>query len=359
MNKTLTGALGALALVLAGCGDGGGDEATTIAEAEADATTVVASFYPLAEAAERVGGDRVTVENLTPAGSEPHDLEVSPRQVESVNAADLVVVMGRGFQPAVEQLADGRDGETLRVLSAISIPQAGEVEAHDHADDDGHGHDGGGDPADDDGHGHDDGGDHADDDGHGHGDDDHAEDDGHGHGEGALDPHVWLDPTLMAEIVDEVAHHLAEVDPDGAEEFERNAEAFRAELLDLDERFEETLSDCRHDLIVVQHEAFGWMTERYGLRQEGIAGLSPEQEPDPRRMAELVGLVEDEGINTVFTETLVSPRIAETLAREAGVETSTLNPIEGLTDTQKADGEDYVSIMESNLENLEAALGCG
>jgi zinc transport system substrate-binding protein len=246
----------------------------------------------------------------------------------------------------VEQLADGRDGETLRVLSAISIPQAGEVETHDHADDDGHGHDGGGDPADDDGHGHDDGG-------------DHAEDDGHGHGEGALDPHVWLDPTLMAEIVDEVAHHLAEVDPDGAEEFERNAEAFKAELLDLDERFEETLSDCRHDLIVVQHEAFGWMTERYGLRQEGIAGLSPEQEPDPRRMAELVGLVEDEGINTVFTETLVSPRIAETLAREAGVETSTLNPIEGLTDTQKADGEDYVSIMESNLENLEAALGCG
>jgi zinc transport system substrate-binding protein len=346
MNKTLTGALGALALVLAGCGDGGGDEATTIAEAEADATTVVASFYPLAEAAERVGGDRVTVENLTPAGSEPHDLEVSPRQVESVNAADLVVVMGRGFQPAVEQLADGRDGETLRVLSAISIPQAGEVETHDHADDDGHGHDGGGDPADDDGHGHDDGG-------------DHAEDDGHGHGEGALDPHVWLDPTLMAEIVDEVAHHLAEVDPDGAEEFERNAEAFRAELLDLDERFEETLSDCRHDLIVVQHEAFGWMTERYGLRQEGIAGLSPEQEPDPRRMAELVGLVEDEGINTVFTETLVSPRIAETLAREAGVETSTLNPIEGLTDAQKADGEDYVSIMESNLENLEAALECG
>jgi zinc transport system substrate-binding protein len=271
--------------------------------------TVLASFYPLAEAAERVGGDAVSVENLTPAGSEPHELELTPTQVEAIGGADVVVVMGRGFQPGVEAVAEEREGATVEVLSALEVGE-GRVADEDHED------------------------------------------------EGGLDPHVWLDPTKMAQIVDAVASALTRADPDRAEDFQANAEAYRRQLSELDAAYEASLGSCDRDLLVVAHDAFGWLAERYGLQQEPIAGLSPEQEPDPQRLAELVAVVEREGVTTVFTETLVAPAVAETLAREAGVDTAVLDPLEGLTEERLADGETYLSVMEANLAKLEDALGC-
>lgn len=319
-NLRTTLALGAVtALVLAACG--ADDEATTASgQGGEGAIEVIASFYPLAEVAERVGGDRVAVTNLTPAGSEPHDLELDPGQVADLEDAGLVVVLGGGFQPAVEEVAARRAGPTLEVLRVLPISQEGAVEEDGHGDEEAH---------------------------------------DHGDGEVAFDPHVWLDPALMLATLDEVTAALVELEPDAAGVFETNAEAFRAELDALDGDYEEALSDCDRSIIVVAHDAFGRLADRYDLTQEAIAGLSPEAEPDPARLAELTDLVEDEGITTVFTETLVSPRVAETLAREAGVQTAVLNPLEGLTDDQLGEGATYESVMRENLDALTAALGCG
>jgi zinc transport system substrate-binding protein len=290
---------------------------------------VVAGFYPLAEAAERVGGDRIDVSDLTPAGSEPHDLELVPDQVEDLEDADLVLVLGRGFQPAVEQVADRRDGATVAVLDAIGI-EGGAVAGDDHEAEEQAGDDHEGDV------------------------DDHDE----GHDEG-VDPHVWLDPTLMAAIVDEVTAALVALDPEGATGYEEAAAAYRGELAALDASYREALDDCRRTTIVVAHEAFGWLASRYGLTQEGISGLAPGAEPSPTRLAELTDLVTELGVTTVFTETLVSPRTAEALAREAGVATAVLDPLEGLSDAQRAAGESYGTVMERNLDVLVDALGCG
>ena len=289
-----------LAGVLAGCGgsDGGADPGDV---------EVVASFYPLAEAAERVAGDRASVSNLTPAGSEPHDLELATDQVEDLEDADLVVVLGRGFQPAVEQVAERREGPTLELLRELPVPDEGDV----------------------------------------------AEE-----GEEGLDPHVWLDPVLMASIVDEVAASLEALDPEGAEVYAANAAAYRAELEELGDSYEAVLSGCERSTIVVAHDAFGWLAARYDLTQEGIAGLSPEAEPSPARLAELSDLVGELGITTVFTEALVSPRVAEALAREAGVEVAVLDPIEGISEERLADGAGYTSVMQENLDALGDALGC-
>lgn len=306
-----------MVVALAGCG---GDDAGAGDDGK---LRVVAGFYPLAEAAGLVGGDRVVVQNLTPAGSEPHDLELAPDQVEDLEDADLVITLGRGFQPAVEQVAGRRGGATLELLDVLPVPQ-GEV-ADGHADEEDHAEDGG---------------------------------DEHGDEEGALDPHVWLDPALHAAAVEAIAEALTELDPDGAEVFAAGAAAFTAELEELDAEFQEALTGCERSTIVVSHEAFGWLTARYGLDQEGIAGLSPEAEPDPARLAALTDLVEAEGITTVFTEALVSPRVSETLAREAGVETAVLDPLEGLTDEQVAAGATYTSVMRENLATLTEALGC-
>jgi zinc transport system substrate-binding protein len=255
--------------------------------------SVVASFYPLAWAAEQVGGDRVDVTNLTPSGAEPHDLELTPDQIDDLLDADVVFDLGRGFQPAVEQAVEQRDGRTVQLLRR-----------------------------------------------------------------GTKDPHVWLDPTRMAAIVRTVRRELTAVDPRGRAAYAENARRVLAELTELDAQYEQGLATCEHRVLVTAHEAFGHLARRYDLRQEGVAGLSPDAEPDAKRMGELADLVRRTGVTVVFTEELASPRIAETLAREAGVTTETLNPLEGLTDREIERGDDYRTVMEQNLAKLEAALGC-
>ncbi len=288
--KTLLGVF--VLSLLAGCGSAATDPGSSSAE-----VSVVAAFYPLAEAAEQVGGDRVEVANLTPSGAEPHDLELTPSQRDAVEDADLVVVLGRGFQPEVEDAAAAREGSTLAVLDRLGA-SAGD------------------------------------------------------------DPHVWLDPVLFQEVIGEIAEALAVADPEGAGGYQRRAATYNETVAGVDRAYQSGLAECESALLVTAHEAFGHLADRYGLEQHAIAGLSPDQEPNADRIAELADLVEAQGVTTIFTEELVSPTVAETLAREAGVEIATLDPLEGLADADAEAGRSYVSIMEDNLAALVTALRC-
>jgi len=290
------------ATLLAGCGSSSGEGG--------DRVHVVASFYPLAEAATEVGGPRVKVDNLTPAGAEPHDLELKASQVAAIEDADVVLVLGKGFQPAVEKAAAGRKG-TIELLSRLPIDQSGRVH----------------------------------------------EEGGGGSGT-SLDPHVWLDPVLMGDIVQQVSSALQRADATHAATYRADAARYQQALRDLDARYHAGLGHCARHEIVTGHQAFGRLAARYGLTQEGITGISPDAEPSPGRLASLVDLVRRDGVTTIFTETLVSPKIAQTLAREAGVRTEVLDPIEGLTKKELAAGAGYVSVMNDTLRKLRGALGC-
>ncbi|HUR22711.1 MAG TPA: metal ABC transporter substrate-binding protein [Acidimicrobiales bacterium] len=280
----------------AACGGGGGD----------GRPQVVAAFYPLFEAAQRVGGNLVQVRNLTPAGSEPHDLELNSRQVDQIEDAAVVLFLGRGFQPALEKAAERAKGAKVDVLSALAnLRPAG-------------------------------------------GGDDRLD----------VDPHVWLDPRLLKTIVGEVAGALTAADPANRATYESNAGAFTRELDDLDAAFTAGLATCDRRVIVTAHAAFGYLASSYGLTQEAIAGLEPESEPTPQRLADLARKVRADGTTTIFYETLVSPKVAESLAREAGVRTAVLDPLEGLTDNDTKTGRTYVSGMRENLAALRQALGC-
>jgi zinc transport system substrate-binding protein len=319
-------------LVLAACGDDDDGEASAGAGAGGDPLEVVAAFYPVAEAAEQVGGDLVEVTNLTPAGTEPHDLELTPDQVDDIEDADVVLYVGQGFQPAVADAAGrrGDDQVTLDVLDGIAL-ESGAIEAIESEE---HGAEG----------------------------EEHSEEgaeEGEEHSEEeALDPHFWLDPQLMRDAVDEIEAALGDAAPADAEAFGEGAQRYGEELAALDEEMEAGLSGCERDEIVTSHAAFYYLANRYGLTQLPIAGLSPESEPDADRLAELADRVEEDGITTVFYEDLVSPDVAETLAREAGVETARLSPLEGLTEEQAEAGDDYLSVMRQNLAALQEALGC-
>lgn len=292
--------VGVPALAAAGCAE---DEGAAAAD-----ETVVAAFYPLAFAASQVAA-AVPVRSLTPPGAEPHDLELTPRDVEDVDVARLVLYLGSGFQPALEDAVARRDGPSLDLLDGLALLPG----ADDHAG----------------------AADHA-------GEDDHA-------GEGTLDPHIWLDPFRYAASARRIATALGE--PAAADDLVARLEALDAELA-------AGLARCERREIVTSHAAFGYLADRYGLTQIALQGLSPEAEPSPKDIAALVAEVREEGATTVFFETLVAPELAETVAREAGATTAVLNPLEGLTQEQVDEGADYFSVMRENLAVLREALGC-
>ena len=296
----------AASLLLAGCAGSSG--------ASSSDKQAVAGFFPLAWVTERVAGDGWEVTNLTQPGGEPHDLGLSIAATADLDEAD-VIVFEHEFQPAVDDAIENISDATL-----VDAAEAVELRSLEESHEDGHEGEG-------------------------------AEEE---HDSGT-DPHFWQDPLLMADLADDVADALAEVDADGAATYRDNAQELRTELEQLDADFTEGLADCERDTVVVSHEAFGYL-ERYGLHFEGIAGLSPDAEPTPAVLAELEDLIAAEGITTVFSERLASPAMAESLASDAGVETAVLDPIEGPGEGD--DASDYVALMEQNLAALQRANGC-
>jgi zinc transport system substrate-binding protein len=281
---------------------------------------VLASFYPLEFLAERIGGDRVSVTSLTPPGADPHNVELSPRQVRAIADADLVLVLS-GFQPAVDEAVAARQPAHLMDVAlnpAVAERTSARVETDDHGEDDGH--------------------------------DDDGEEDGHDH-EG--DPHFWLDPTLLAAVAPDLAEALAEADPGHAQEYRARSVELADELLDLDQHLADGLANCQSRVVVTSHEAFGFLGARYDLDLVGISGIDPETEPSPARLRQIRDVVTANDVSTIFTEVQISPRVAETLASDLGIDTGVLDPLES-----RPEVGGYLEVMETNLNALRAALRC-
>ncbi|GIJ78445.1 zinc transport system substrate-binding protein [Micromonospora phaseoli] len=301
------------------------------AGADPERVDVVAGFYPLQFLAEQIGGDAVAVTNLARPGAEPHDLELNPGQVGQISEAELVLFLD-GFQPAVDEAVEQNAGDRAFDVAGVQPLLDAAAGGHDH------------------------GGEHADEDEHGHDEEEaHAEEEPAEGESGAKDPHVWLDPTRLATIGDKLAERLGAVDPDRAGDYTQRATALRTELEKLDAEFTEGLKTCQRREIVVSHAAFGYLTQKYQLEQIGISGLSPEDEPSPQRLAVVAEEAREHQATTIFFETLVSPKVAETIAQEVGAQTAVLDPIEGLSE---GNGADYLSVMRTNLQTLRTALSC-
>ena len=262
----------------------------------AETRRVVAAFYPVAFAAQEIGGATVSVRNLTPAGAEPHDLELRPSDVVSIQRADLVLYLGEGFQPAVEKAVKSTHAHGVDLLAGFRLRSGKDEQGHQ-----------------------------------------------------ALDPHVWLDPLRYADLASRIGGALGRP---------RATAAFVARLRALDARYHAGLARCTRKTIVTSHAAFGYLAARYGLTQLALEGLSPEAEPSPKALARLIAEVRRSHATTVFFETLVSPKLAETVARDAHVKAAVLDPIEGLTPDATHQGATYFTVMRSNLAALRLALGC-
>ncbi|MFJ8870649.1 metal ABC transporter substrate-binding protein [Streptomyces sp. NPDC102473] len=279
---------------------------------------VVASFYPMQFLAEEIGGSHVSVTSLTKPGVEPHDLELSPRQIGGLSDADYILFL-KGVQPAVDDaVAQAGVENTVDAAKLTTLESHGSEVGHDHGEDEGgeHGHEG---------------------------------------EEAGLDPHIWLDPVKYAEVAEGVGKSLEKADPGNAADYRKNTQTLVAELNKLDKAYEDGLKNTATKTFITTHSAFGYLAERYGLTQEGIAGVDPEAEPSPARIDEIHHAAEETGATTVFFETLASDKTAKTLAKDLGLRTGVLDPLEGITG--KSAGADYIEVMESNLTALRKALG--
>ncbi len=288
---------------------------------------VAASFYPLAHFAERVGSDHVNVVSITPQGVEPHDYEPTPQDVIAVYSSRLFLFNGAGLDPWAERIHDDvaktgtKTVEMIDVLTALNVIQAASPEEHNEEE----------------------------------GSED-EETEEHEHGD--FDPHIWLDPVLAQTQVEIIRDALIALDGAHADDYRHNAAVYNQELMNLHEDYSRGLAHCKRRDIVVSHDAFGYIAKRYNVRMHGIAGISPEHEPSARRLAELTRLVREKNITHIFFESLISPQLANTLARETGVKTSVLNPIEGLTTEELHGGKNYDVLMKENLEHVREALEC-
>ncbi|WP_280722472.1 zinc ABC transporter substrate-binding protein [Kitasatospora sp. MAA4] len=293
------------ALLLSACGsDSSG------AEAGDDRLNVVASFYPLRYLAEQIGGEHVEVTDLTAAGVEPHDLELTARQVGAVQQADAVLYL-KGLQPTVDKaVAQSHSRHVIDATAAAPLVDH-HLDSEDH--------------------------------------------DGHSHADAAGDPHLWLDPTRYAAVAAGVGSELAAADPAHAADYRQNADALVEKLGDLDREFHSGLNTCAGKAFVTSHAAFGYLADRYGLEQIAINGVDPESEPTPARLGEIQRAAKAHGVGTVFFETSAGPKLASTVAQDLNLRTAVLDPIEGVREPA---ADDYFSIMRQNLTALRTALSC-
>lgn len=284
--------------------------------------SVYTSFYPMYDFAKKIGGDKIELTNLVPAGTEPHEWEPTANDITNLEKANVFIYNGAGMEHWVEKVVGSLENKELVSVEASK----GLTLLAGHHDEDEERENG------------------------------EVKENEDREEESATDPHVWMSIRNAKQEMKNIKDALVKADQTNAGYYEKNYITYAAEFDALDNEFKTTISGLKNKSIVVAHEAFGYICADYGLTQVGIEGLSADSEPDPARMAEIIKFAKDNKVKTIFFEELVSPKVAETVASELGAKTDMLNPLEGLTDEQLTAGEDYISIMKSNLEALKAAL---
>jgi zinc transport system substrate-binding protein len=268
---------------------------------------ITASFYPLYYFSQQIAGDKANVINITPAGAEPHDYEPTAQDIAQIENSKLLILDGTGLEAwgsSIKQNLNPKNTVVLTVGDGIINQKVMED------------------------------------------------------GQEVIDPHIWQSPPIDRQIVDKITQALIQIDPVNSSYYQTNADALKVKLDNLDAQYKQGLANCSENNIITSHAAFGYLATAYGLNQVSIAGLSPDAEPSPQQLADIVKFAKANNVKYIFFESLVSPKLSDTIATEVGAKTLVLNPIEGLTNDEIAQGKTYFTEMQNNLTNLRIALQC-
>lgn len=268
--------------------------------------SVYTSFYAMYDLTKKIGGDKINITNLVPAGTEPHDWEPKPSNIAELEEADVIVYNGAGMEGWIDKIL-----KTLKNEDLVTVETSKEIKLLDNAQGDEH---------------------------------------------LKYDPHVWLNPMNAKKQMEAIKNALVKADPANKSYYEKNYEDNAKKIAELDKKYKDAVEKFTQKNIVVSHEAFGYLCDAYGLKQVAIEGLNAESEPSPARMAEIVKYVKENNVKYIFSEELLSPKVAEAISKETGAKIAILNPLEGIKEEDTNAGKEYFSIMNDNLEILKKAL---
>ncbi|WP_425802636.1 metal ABC transporter substrate-binding protein [Desulfitobacterium sp. Sab5] len=297
------------ALILSGCGNAKVNTQNSNMGSSSDPgkkLTVYTSFYPMYDLTKKVGGDKINLKNLIPAGTEPHDWEPTPGDMGNLEKADVLIYNGAGMETWIDKVLKSIDNEKLVTVEASKgLKLLDNTDKNENL---------------------------------------------------TYDPHVWLNPMLAKQEMEAIKNALVSADPLNKEYYEKNYNDNAQKLDQLDQEYKKTITELSKKDIIVAHQAFSYLCSAYGLNQVAIEGLAADSEPSPARMAEIVNFVKEKQLKYIFFEELVSPKVTQTIAQETGATATVLNPLEGLSEADQQAGKDYFSVMRDNLEVLKKAL---
>ncbi|MDO5040992.1 MAG: zinc ABC transporter substrate-binding protein [Peptoniphilus sp.] len=317
-----------LVILAVGCGQKNKNEEeqkenqpTEIEEvSSSDGLKIYATIYPLYDFAKKIAEDKADVQLLIPTGQSSHHWEPGQREMKELQEADMLIYNGAGLEGWMDKVLESIDGDIVAVDSSREVNLIASTHAHEHEEHE----------------------------------EEHAYEEEHA--QGAHDPHIWLDPKNAVIQIENIANAMIIADPENEDFYRANLDKYREEFMDIDTMYQEQLSSLARDTIVVSHEAYGYICHEYGLNQVGIEGIFAEGEPDAKTMAQIIDFVKNQNITTIFTEELIDTKTADAISAETGAKTVYLNPLEGLSEEEIKAGEDYISVMKSNLEKLVEAL---
>ena len=286
----------------------------TVNNTDHNKVQITTSFYPLYEFSRQVGGDLAEVKNITPAGSEPHDYEPTSKQIQDIYNSNFLVYNGAGLEAWTEKVVPELSQKNIptlnisnhfKVLPPLSVQGSSAYEE----------------PS-------------------------------------SKDPHFWVNPVMAKQETQDIADKLSQTDSSNSSKYQENAKNYIARLENLNQKFKSKLSNCSIHSVVTSHNFLQYLGKEYNFDSTPISGISPDSEPSVHDLAIITQLIKSKNIKYIFTETLISPKLSQTLANETGAKTLVLNPLEGLTGDQINQGQDYISVMEENLNNLSIAMDC-
>lgn len=345
-------------ILLSGCSKGGEAKNSSDASNKENKLKICASVYPIYDFTKKIAGDKLDVEMVMPQGTEPHGWEPDSNAIKNLENADMFIYNGAGLESWTDKVLGSLSNKDLKVVEASEgVDLIKSTHSHDHEDED-HDHDHDHEAEENHNHNHN----HEAEENHNHNHEatennhDHEDHDHEGHHHGPMDPHVWISPKNAKIEMENIKNALVELDKDNADYYESNYQKYAKMLDELDAKYKESLENLPKKEIVVSHEAYGYLCKDYGLTQIGVKGVNAETEPDAKKMAEIISYIKENNITTIFTEELIDPKVSNIIASETGCQVKVLSPIEGLSQEQVDNNEDYFSIMEENLENLVGAL---
>lgn len=285
--------------------------------------TVTTTIYPLYSIAKEVGADKINLQNLIPFGVEAHGFDPTPADMAKLSKSDIFITSSDSMEPWKDKIVKSLkiEEKVFDMSEHVKLRTIQEEEDEQHEDEKGHKHE-------------------------------------HNHEHEGIDPHYWVSLNNYILMTEAITKLFIEKDSANKDFYIQNSNNYLEKVKALKEKYDSSMATCTNKKILVNHDAFGYFADDYGVKQYSISGMSPDDKPSAKQISELINLVKNEKINTVFFEEFASPKVAQTIAKATNIKIDTLRPAENISKEENKKEFGYLQIMEENLEKLKFAMDC-